>query len=563
MGLNKKGILIFLSILIVFIGLHFFGLGQPYHQDEYKWVQYSHPEIVPPGTVPHPPLTEFIYTKIGPIVGDMNFRVIPFIFGIFNFFLLFYLVKYLFDKKTAFIAITIFTFSFYSLLASLMVDVDGAVMPFFLLLLSIGYFKWKNRSFIFEKESYKWIILLLVGAIGGFLIKLSAVLPLFAFAFDFAIEKRVFADKKRLLKYAGGVLLGIAALVIILIGSKLIFPFFNLSYSLKYWEHFENSSSFLGRGWLQTFIQCIKSILFASPLLIFAPFLLKRTEVSKLRPYFVFLIFAFIFYIILFDFSIGALDRYWQLLVVPLSIFVSVVISRIFEIEDLKTKKTVIFSVLFSLLIISTQFLVQYVPPLYPKTEWINRILGLNWTFVYPFSGGSGPLGFYVSFLTMALCWVLSFIALIFTIFKPKHRKLALIFMVIVGFFYNLLFIEEYLFGFFNGSASKLVLHTTEFIKNNPDIKMVTVYNDNGGYNIQAINKYRRRLYIDPKFDLNVKIDTLNRYKEHYMVVDAPHIDSNSPYQKYFNSCKVIYDERDKYISSKIYDCTNAPDFKI
>jgi hypothetical protein len=111
-------------VALFFVFFHLSGVHLPYHQDEYKWKLYSHPEIIPPGTVPHPPLTEFIYTKIGPLVGDENFRFIPFSFGLINLILLYFLVKYLYGEKTAVISSIIFTFSFYSLLASLMVDVD-------------------------------------------------------------------------------------------------------------------------------------------------------------------------------------------------------------------------------------------------------------------------------------------------------------------------------------------------------------------------------------------------------------------------------------------------------
>ena len=90
---NKKSWILVVILLVLFVGLHLPALHFPYHQDEYKWVFYSHPEITPPGTVPHPPLTEFISTKIGPVLGDLNFRFIPFFFGILNFFLIFYLAK--------------------------------------------------------------------------------------------------------------------------------------------------------------------------------------------------------------------------------------------------------------------------------------------------------------------------------------------------------------------------------------------------------------------------------------------------------------------------------------
>ncbi len=560
---KKLGHLVFWSVFLVFMVMHIVGLSRPLHQDEYKWVLYAHPEILPPGTVTHPPLTEFIYTRLGPIVGDSNFRYIPFAFSILNFFLLFYLVKYLYNKKTALISVSVFTLSFFSLLASLTVDVDGAIMPFFFLLLLIGYYKWKGNNFLWSRDNSFWIILIVAGTLGGFLIKVSFLLAVGAVFLDFLIEKKVFNDRKKLLKYMGYTALGVASLILALVLSKFIFPFFNLEKAITYWLHFWNSSSFFDRGWFQTFIQCAKSILFASPFLVFIPFLLNKKDISKLKLFIIFLIFAFIFYVVLLDFSIGALDKYLQLLVLPLTIFVSVVIARMLELKDIRTKKFLLSGIIFSVVLFLLQFLPHYVPPLYPKTEWISRMASLKWNFLYPFSGGSGPLGFYVSFLFLALSWILGIVALAFTLTKSEYKKLALMFMIPIGLVYNGVFINEYLFGTINGSAPTLVINATEYIKNNPDIKMVTVYNDNGGWNIQEIGKYRKRLYIDPKFDLNVKVDTLNQYKEHYLVVDIPHIDSNSPYQKYFNSCKVAYKEVDQKISATVYDCRGIPDFKI
>ncbi len=562
MKYKSSVIIFFASILVIYISMHLYGIHIPYHQDEYKWVQYAHPEIIAPGTVPHPPLTEFIYTKIAPMFGDSNFRAIPTIFGFINILLLFFLVENIFKnrKKTYFI-LGLYIVSFFSLLASLMVDVDGTVMPFFFLILSIGYYKFKESSWM----DYRWILLLLIGAVGGFFIKVSAVLPILAFALDFAIEKKLFADKKRLVKYAGGFLGLLFILVLLLVLSKYIFPFFNLEYSLKYWEHFANSSSFFGRGWLQTFIQLAKSILYLSPLLILPLFFISKEIYIKTRVFFIFIVFGLSFYLFIFDFSIGAIDRYLQFLVIPLCILSGAIYQEYFR-EKFINKKIVCFFLALSAVLFAVQFLPNFVPPLYPKTEYIHRILSLKWNFLYPFSGGSGPLAFYVSFAFIGLSWITAFILVIITFFKKFSgfsKRDFLLGVFVIGLVYNSVFIEEYLFGNINGNSSMLVKDAALFIKNNPDIKMVTVYNDNGGWDIQAIGKYRKRLYIDPKFDVNAKLVTLNQYKEHYMVVDIPKIDSSTIYQKYFDSCSVVYHEVDKNISATVYDCRKSPDLKL
>ena len=163
----------------------------------------------------------------------------------------------------------------------------------------------------------------------------------------------------------------------------------------------------------------------------------------------------------------------------------------------------------------------------------------------------------------MALAWILSLVALIFSWYKPKAKKLALIFILPIALIYNGMFIEEYLLGYFNGHAPKLVYSAAEFMKNNPEITKVTPYNDNGSEAIKAIGKYRRRLYTDPKFIGQEKIDYLNTYKEFYFVLDVPRVDPTSIYQKYFDSCEPIFKETDKKMTAIIYDCRQVPDIKL
>lgn len=552
---TKKGWLIFGITLVLFLGLRLPAVHAPYHQDEYKWPLYAGEKAFAPGSIPHPPLTEFIYRVIGKKIDFNNFRYIPLTFGLANLFLILYLVKTIFGKREALWATFLFSISFYSVLASLMVDVDGAIIPFFLLLMSIGYFKMKE----FNWKSWKWAILLILGIVGGFLIKVVFLLPIIAFILDFAIEKQIFTNKRRFVKY---VLSGIAcliALILILVGSKYIFPFFNLEEALKYWEHF---AVFAGRGWLQTFIQFAKALLYTSPLLIL-PALLSNKEVWRRgRPFFFLIFIGILFYLFAFDFSIGALDRYFQFLVVPLCIISGAVFGRL-QIIDYKTQsKNIAYIIFISLLIFSLQFFNHFTPPLYPKTEWISRIASLKWNFLFPFMGGSGPIPFYVSFLFMVISWIALLIVILPTFKNIDLRKKALIGILILGLTYNAVFIEEYLMGKINGSSRELVYDATSFIKKNADISMVTVYNDNGGWEVQNTGKYRKRLYIDPKFDISEKIKTLNKYKEHYLVIDIPHIDQDTIYAKYFSTCETVYKNKSLQINAFVYDCRNAPDLK-
>lgn len=552
---NEAILLVLLSLLFVLIRLP--GTDLPLHQDEYKWPLIVNPQNVSETTIPHPPLSQFIYRTAGYIVGyNVNFRFVPLFFGTINLLLLYYLVKTLFGKKEAIIASTIWTLSYFSVLASLMVDTDGEILPFFFLLSLIGYYKLLNSHT--KKDKYIFGALLVISCILGFMVKVSFLLAVMAIGADYIWSRKNYINKFLVIKYLKYALGALVLLVSILLISQKIFPFFNLAQSVNYWKHF----FVLDRGWMQTVIQCVKALLYTSPFLVLTPMFVDKDRFSRVRVFIFFLIFAFIFYVVLFDFSIGALDRYLQLLVLPLTVLTTVSISTIYMRENGRTKEFVLLGIVLALCLIFVQSIVHYVPPLHPKSLWISRVLSLKWNFLYPFSGGSGPLGFYVSFLFIALSWLVSLGLLLVSRWKKHYRKMAMCIMIPIGLVYNGMFIEEYLFGYFNGSSSKLLTHAVQFIKDDPEIKMVTVYNDNGGNEIQEIGKYRKRLYVDPKFDINEKIDSLNRYKEHYFVLNIPRINPDTIYQKYFNSCLEIYKETDKSISAIIYDCRNAPDIK-
>ncbi len=552
---NEKLVVFFIALIFIFIRLP--GTSSPLHQDEYKWPEIANPSIVSETEVPHPPLSQFIYRVGGEIVGfNTNFRFVPLFFGTVNLVLLYYLLKILFGKKEAFIGICIWTFSYFSVLASLMVDTDGEIMPFFFLVALISYFKLLNTE---GGRKYIWLGVLLLSCILGFFIKVSFLLAIVAIVCDYLWNKKHLLTKKQLLVYVSYGTVSILGLGGLLYLAQYIFPFFDLGKAVIYWEHFAT----LDRGWFQTGIQMVKALFFVSPFLVLVPFLGSRNSLNKVRVFVFFVLFSLVFYVVLFDFSIGALDRYMQLLILPLTVITTSVISKIFHGDDRRFLEFFYLGLIVSVVLVLLQSTNHFVPPLHPKADWINRVLSFRWNFVYPFSGGSGPLGFYVSFLFMGLSWIITFVAVLFAKVKTDYKKLVIVFLIPLGFVYNAVFTEEYLFGYWNGSAPKLLNGAVEYIKNNREIEMVTVYNDNGGNEIKEIGKYRKRLYVDPKFDINEKVKTLNTYKEHYFVLDIPKIDPTSVYQKYFDSCKVVYSEKDKKMSATVYDCRNIKDISI
>lgn len=545
--LRKNEWVIVLFFVLAFIFIRFPGTNSPLHQDEYKWPMIVSPDWQSESTIPHPPLSQFIYRTAGAVVGyDVDFRFVPLFFGTVNLLLLYYFLKTFFGRKEAIIGSSIFVLSFFSVLASLMVDTDGQIMPFFFLVGLISYYHLRNKP----NKKVLWSLVLVTSLLLGFFIKVSFILYIGAILADYLWTKRKNLSKKEYLLYSSYILGGAVFLTLLLFLSKFFFPFFNLDQTLTYWKSF----IIFDRNWMQTAIQCVKALFYSSPFLVLLGFFDVPKVLQKTKPFIFFLIFAFIFYIVLFDFSIGALDRYLQFLIVPLTVVSTVVLTPVFFNLDKRKKEFLFLGVFFALVVFLLQYIPNFVPSLHPKSEWINRVLSFRWNFLYPFSGGSGPLGFYISFLFLGLSWAVSFGVLVLRYVKPNLKNLLIIFLLPLGFVYNFVFIGEYLFGFQNGSAPKLLTEVAEYIKNNPEIERVVVYNDNGAQEIKDIGKYERRLYAVPDFEKTYK-EFFASYSGHLLYIDIPKISEGSFYWEYLQSCDVVYSKTDKYIKSEVFDC--------
>ena len=267
-----------------------------------------------------------------------------------------------------------------------------------------------------------------------------------------------------------------------------------------------------------------------------------------------------VFYLVVFDFSRSALDKYLAYIIVPLSIISGTLMSGIFGEKDSRSLtrlgELVFFGLVVAFIISVLQFIPHFAPALYPKEEWIGRIIKLRWNFVFPFTGGSGPLGFYVSWLFIATTWAVSILLVIVSLFRRGLMRLVACVILLVGLAYSVVFSEEYLFGKINGNPNALLKNAVNFIEREDRIHKVISYNDIGAYELTNIGKYERRLYAAPKFE-RAYTEILKNFNGHYLVIDIPHLSPSSPYFEHFLTCDVIYEDYSVKISAKIYDCQN------
>lgn len=547
-----KRIILLAGALLLLLALRIPGLSQPYHQDEFDWAMVALPNSPVAGVIPHPPISEFVFTTAGRLFANDNLRMMPFMLSIANLFLLYVVVKRRYGVKPALVSAFLYALAFFSVLASLMLDNDGQTLPLLFLLSIYCYDKW--RESVGKRARIVWLACFATAMVLGFLTKMCFVIPAFAFVLDFLMEKRLLANRKMWLKVGAGLAGAAVVLAVALWNAHYIFAHFDIRSSFHYWTRFMDIAH---RGWLQIVIQGLKGVMYLSPLLV-APLLLSSKEQrTKARLFWIFGLAAFVFYFILFDFSAGALDRYMEVFIVPLVVISSLVYAELLD-AKMVGKKWLLTAALSGVVLFALQFLPHYVPPHHPKSEWFWRIASFRWNFLFPFSGGSGPLGFYVSFLMIAVCFLACGVCIAVSWYRPRLRAPLILVVAALGLSYNLAFNEEYLTGRINGFTPVLLWDALAALEARPEIKQVISYNDIGSYYLTNMGRYYRRLYAVPEYDES-NIEKMNGFNGYYLVIDFPRINPDSIYAKFFSRCRPVYSDVSGLIKADVLDCRDVP----
>ena len=533
-------------IFAIFIFTRFLGFNQIYHQDEYRWASIANPFFGDLSSPP-PPLPEYFYKLAGRVFGFDNLRIVPIIFSFLNLILIYFIsLKISKNKKIALIAVGLFTINVYGLIANLQIDIDGAILPFFILLTYYAYLHILEEG----KMRKRWFVLLGLAVVGGFLTKLSFLLFVAVLILDQGLRvyylrggsvKQIFY---RLWPWVFGFLA---------IGS--LFYYFYASNSGKiidYAKHF-NSLNFASRAYFDLIFKVFKSLVWLSPLLTLLAIygFFKKDLLKKYQIWFIYLFFNLVFYLVLFDFSTLTIERYFMFLIIPSVLISAQVIHDLLEIKSTK-KVYVVTCVVFVLLSFVVLSLPHEVLPLNPKTAYVDKVKSFDFGFLIPFTGGSGPSGFYFSAWFILLSWLVALISIV-GIALAKNKKIFLVVFIVSGFGYNILFDSEYLFGTLYGSVDKVAKEAIEYVNSNDTINGIITYYDIGAYYLHLNGKYDSRFYTAPKRDYTPKIEA---YRGQYMIVDFPAIEKSGRYWPLISRCPLLKKFQDKKIESYVFDCS-------
>lgn len=551
--MGKREVIAMLILLALFVGIRLPGVELPYHQDEAKigdLVRYNQIGALDA----HPPLSELTWRKVGALTGPDNLRVIPLIFATISAVLLYAVVRRRAGIVAARVALGVYAVSMFGVFASLMVDTDGAILPTYFLLAVYLYDRFRDaRS---TNHAVLWLIGVCIAVLLGLLTKLSFVLVLGALVIDYVFEIRKRIQPALLIRLialgSACALLGALALW----AAQYVLSSFELRETIA---HALSYMRFGNRGYLQIAIQAIKAVFYMSPFLLIPVFFGTKEMLNRMRIFAVYLAVGAVFYFALFDFSQGALDKYLMFIVVPIAALAGTVVARV--IAALSKCEVIIASAIgavISLALIGLNFLAPRVIPLYPKTQWISQIVHGKWNMLFAFTGGDGPIGVYLSFLFIALTFIVC--AVLLTVARARIPSL-LVSVLIITVTYNVVFVQEFLFGSMNGSARKALAESLSYVRTH-DLPPVITHGEIGGYELKGMGKYAGRFYAVPGYEPGHR-ELFAKHTGPYLVVDVPRLNPESFYGKFFASCKPIFSTRSGQIDATIYDCTGVDPYSI
>lgn len=539
---QKYGAAIF--IVVLFCAFRVPLLGNMYHQDEYKWAQIVDPYFNQMGLIPHPPLAEITYHYFGLVFGFLNLRIVPFIFSLAILCLLYKVVSDEFGKKSGLIATFLYAMVPYAVMASIQIDIDGAILPFFVLL---TVFCWRNYL---AQTNIKNGLSVIGALAGGFLSKISFVLigPSLIFeAFNKGLIRFKTKQIKKISIVTGAVV--VVGLILFFALSKL-YPGLNLG---RIWNY-ARSFSFLnlnGRNYAQVVFLSVKAAMLLSPLILLALW----AALKDLKKYAFWSLYAFsgiIFYLVLFDFSNRTLDRYLMILTLPMVIIGANVISGWLS-ELKRSRVSVMIGAGIAILTTILLAIPVRVLPLVPKEAYAQAVKSFNFDFLIPFSSGSGPIGFYMSAFFIAVVWLLGVLCVIL-FFKRRVSDLVKISFISLVVVYCFVMNTEAATGMMYGSPDKVARELTNQITSDSSVKQIITYNDIAGYELGRSGQYFKRFYTHPIF-AETTVTKMKEYSGLYLVVDFPEIDKTSNYWDYLRSCAQVSEAQSGLIRGYIIDC--------
>lgn len=476
---DYKKILFILLVLALIIRLA--GINQFFETDEVVWARAVKEGNLMEVKIPSSLLSLWAIIPFIKIFGVHTWSIrLPFLIaGMFTILYTFLLGKLLFGKKSALWATAIMSFSAWHVLASLQATYEGSFLTLFFVMSIYYYLKYeikqKNISLVFAGISFGLATLS----------KLTAVLLLpILLIYSITKTRDILLSTRRMI-------------VLSLIGfvTFLIFPIVSIItkspafiVSLYYLLFFPSLLTTNITNISLLIIQFLYAIIWAGPLFIGLPLIRlserKKTNNRKFLVLTIWIIFMIFFYVFIIKDNFRPMERYMMIIIPALSIICGEVLSKIRWDKKLKTITAISFPVSFSLMLLMSKINIRFLP-FYPKTAFLKEAIMMRWNFFVPFTGSSGPVGFYIKFSIIALSFIFAGVFLIWSILtKIKGKKLLsrklLVIFVAISFAFNIFVLQEYLIGTTSPDINEISWEIIEYANENQLKKPLFIFRNKG-----------------------------------------------------------------------------------
>ena len=421
----------------------------------------------------HPPLAVWFSSLIVNIFGvsSIALRIGFMIFALLTVYFSYLLGKRFYGERAGLFAVFIMLFSFYHILASLQIDMEGSLLAFFYIFALFCFVKYKDN-----KRKY-WYVLSAVTAGLALLSKESSLL-LLIIIYLYDLSSRGFSIKNAFESIKSTSLIGLIALIIFS-----VYPILNYFSAVNYMagvraniiQNLFNGISFLG----------ISMFLFwAGPFLIGLAVLGLIDLSKKDRLFFIWIFIVLLFYILLF--KKGDHSRYFMNIIPPMAILGGKYLSKL-EFDKKAVLTTLISFILFLTGIFALNIgKFRYLPR--DISIYFNELINFNTDFVFSFTSSSGPL-FVVSFISILVGLFASGLFL-FMMLNKKSRRVWFFIFLGVSFAFNIFLIQEYLFHTMHANPGEVINKMNEYDIDYP------LYSNAHGVLFNFDNKYVENLYM-------------------------------------------------------------------
>lgn len=333
------------------------------------------------------PLSSWIIIFFKELFGNTEIvmKLTSIFMGISTIFVLYLLTKEIYNEKAALWAIILISISAWNILGTTSISIDGAFLTFFYILTIFFYFKY------IKLNTRVWLYLTGVAFGLAMLTKLNAILIIPIILMYSLFNEGIQNIKSKLEQIEFYKKLFFDFLIIFIL-SILVFSIFPILAYITDWSYFQivlgHTKVFTNVSFNLSLlaIQFMLAIFWAGPLFIGLYILALFNFEKKDILLYSWIATVFLFFTFVVQENFRPIERYFMVFLPALCILGGRFLSKIkFD------KKQIAFLMVSFLIFFGIILLLNILPsntiPFYPKINFINSIINLNWNFLVPFTG--------------------------------------------------------------------------------------------------------------------------------------------------------------------------------